>query len=220
MANLAAVVRSVTAKLGVGTVITPQTTELQSLLTTRLEPDRLELARQGRYWYGGNMVIANGVAPVTAIPTTAGTFLFNGNTTDSLVLDKIFGPWLGSGTAAAGATLLMGISTSIQAGTLPTAHLTGWGSKPAVGGTTRTSKAWWDATSTFTASTMQWVGVKSTQQLAAATPGQGDGVSVEMHGSVIVPPGYAVGFAVFSAAGTTPLYGWSCSWAELPITVA
>ena len=208
------------AKGTIGTRNVQRSTLLGSMAVAQVELPRTEVARAGRYFVGGNQVIANGIAPVSAIPTTAiSAGLYNASQTgDSLVIDMIFGPWLGSGTAAAGATLLVGLSTAKAAGTIPTANMTGWSSRNAQGATSRVaaSSALWDATATFVAAQTTWFSVNSSPQLAAANVGQGAG-GIVIHGGLIVPPGYEVGFAVLSGAGTTPLYGLSVAWAELSL---
>lgn len=208
------------AKASVGTRNVQRATALGSLAVAQTELPRTEVGRAGRYFYGGNQVIANGIAPVTAIPTTAiSAGLYNASQNgDSLVIDYIAGPWVGSGTPTAGCTLLCGISTAKAAGTIPTANMTGWASRNAQGGTGRVqaSSALWDATATFVAAQTVWFSVGSNMQLAAATVGQGS-PAIVLHGAIVVPPGYEVGFAILSGTGTTPLYGLSVGWAELPL---
>ena len=199
-------------------------TRFGSLPVAQVELGKVELARAGRYFFGGNQIIANGIAPVAAIPTTASAAsMFNRNAAggDSLLLDYINGPWLGSGTAAAGAVLLCGISSTIAAGTLPTAHLTGWSARTAGGSATRqpTSSVWWDATATFTAASTIWFSVGQNFQLAAANVGQGAPNAIYLGGAIVVPPAYMVGFSILSGTGTSPLYGLSTGWAELPVDI-
>src|SRR4051812_15000596 len=82
-------------------------TALQSLAVAQVEPFHAERARAGRRFGGGTQIIANGIAPVAAIPTTTATLaLWNGEADGgkSYLLDHLQW-WLGSGTAAAGATL-------------------------------------------------------------------------------------------------------------------
>lgn len=205
--------------LGFGQRNVQRASRLGSLAVAQTELPRQELSTAGRYFYGGNQIIANGIAPVTAIPTTAISAGLYNNATDGqtcLVIDFISGTWLGSGTPTAGATLFMGISQAKSAGTLPTANMTGWSSRNANGAGGRASVALWDATATFTAAQTSWIAVNGNQQLAAATPGQG-GPGIVLHGGIIVPPGFEIGFAILSGSGTTPLYGLSCGWAEVPL---
>ena len=194
---------------------TVRMTAVESLATAQVEPARFELTRSGRRYIGGNSIIANGIAPVAAIPTTTATLaLFNGEPTGgrSYAIERI-NFWLGSGTAAAGATLMVNPSTARLA-TAPTAMATGYAAQSA-SGSARASRALWATAQTFPAAPANsWIGVVSTLQLAAANAGQGDGV-VDLEGAIVIPPGYALGFAILSGAGTTPLYGISATWAEI-----
>lgn len=208
------------AKSAQGARAVQRATTLGSMAVAQVELPRAEVARAGRYFFGGNQVIASGIAPVSAIPTTAiSAGLYNAAQDGTMiVVDFIAGPWLGSGTAAAGATLLCGISQAKAAGTLPTANLSNWSSRNANGASTRVSVGLWDATATFVAAQTSWFSLGSNFQLAAANVGQG-GPGLVIHGGILVPPGYEVGFAILSGAGTSPLYGLSMGWAELPLDI-
>ena len=76
----------------------------------------------------------------------------------------------------------------------------------------RRSKALW-ATGVTLAGDPTWVGVLGTLQAAAANVGQGDGCQLD--GGMVVPARHALGIAILSGAGTTPLYGVSAQWTEL-----
>jgi hypothetical protein len=191
-----------------------------SLAVAEVELSRTELARAGRYVIGGNQIIANGIGVSAAIPTTTPTLgLYNGNLQDSLLLDWVTGPWLGSGTAAAGVTLLAGISTQTSAGTIPTANTTGWSSVVTSGSGTRRSAAWWNTGVTFIAASTSWFALTATQQLAAANVGQGSPSQIFLNGGIVIPPGFNIGFAFLTGAGTTPLYGLSMAWGELQVDI-
>jgi hypothetical protein len=197
-------------------------TDHQSLVVASMELPKMELARAGKLFQGGNQIIANGIAPVTAIPTTTATLLLY-NSADaggtSLVIDRI-GFWLGSGTPTAGATLLGAVSTSAIV-TAPTAHGTGYGVQSQSGSGLAQSRALWTTAATMPSMTNRapaWMQIQSTFQLAAANVGQGDWYS-EMWGSLIVPPKYGLGLAILSGTGTTPLYGVSATWAELQLSL-
>jgi len=187
-------------------------TGIESLAIASVEDERTELARAGRRFWGGNQIIANGIAPVQAIPTTTATLaLVNKEKPGgaSMLVDRA-NFWLGSGTAAAGATLLAAVCEVAEAN-VPTTQETGYevgsssAGKPA-------SKALFKAA--LTVVDPVWVGLFSNFQLAAANVGQGDGW-IESKGGILVPPRYALGLAVLSGAGTTPLYGISLGWSEL-----
>lgn len=188
-------------------------TGIESLAVANVEPRDFELSRAGRRFIGGNQIIANGIAPVAAIPTTTATLaLFNAESAGgkSLVIEQL-GFWLGSGTPAAGATLLACVSTRPIA-SFPTGMTTGYGIQSA-SGSSAASKALW-ATAVTLPGTPAWLQITSTFQLAAANVGQGD-VITKINGALVVPPQHALGLAILSAAGTTPLYGISSIHSEI-----
>ena len=187
-------------------------TGIESLAMALVEPPGFELSRVGRRFFGGTQIIANGIAPVAAIPTTTATLaLFNGEEVGgkALAIEQL-GFFLGSGTPAAGATLLACVSPR-KIVTAPTAMTTGYGVQSASG--QGSSKALW-TTALAIPTTAAWFQVASTQQLAAVNVGQGDNV-VTLDGKLVVPPGFALGLAILSGAGTTPLYGISCVHSEI-----
>lgn len=189
-------------------------TQYESQACTLVEDAKLETARAGMRFMGGCQIIANGIAPVTAIPTTTATLaLFNPATSGRWVgLHKV-NFWVGSGTPAAGATLLATVSPGVIA-TPPSANATGYGSA-SCSGSAKLSKSLWTTAVTLPSTPVApaWIALTSTFQLAAANVGQGDGW-VELESGLLVPPGYCAGFAILSGAGTTPLYGISATWAE------
>lgn len=204
------------AKGGLDSVEQLRQTVIRSLGVAQVEDPRAELARAGRRFAGGNQVIANGIAPVAAIPTTTATVALC-NMEDAggaaIMVNRV-SLWLGSGTPAAGATLFAAISP-IKLATAPTTMATGWawGSSS---GSSRASKALWATAVTMpnpSNKPIAWVALLSSLQSAAANVGQGDN-TVDLEGQFLIPPGYALGFAVLSGAGTTPLYGISVTASE------
>lgn len=185
-------------------------TGLESLSTAQTEPLRFELSRSGRRFIGGNQVIASGIAPVAAIPTTTATLaLYNRDPTKVLVIEQL-GLWLGSGTPAAGATLFATVAGPIASA--PTAMLSGF-SISSASGSGVASKALWAAAVTLPGAP-SWFQVLSSFQLAAANVGQGDIVS-NLDGAIVIPPLHALGLGILSGTGTTPLYGISCIHSEI-----
>lgn len=196
--------------------ISSRATQLGSQAVAQVELPLFELARSRRLFYGGTQLAANAVAPDTALPTTTIKLgLFNGEPDDGkcLVIDKIH-HFLVSGTAAAGSTLWACISGSKLA-TPVTAMATGFNVQSASG--RGSSAAKFGTALTFPTGTV-WHSLGSSFQLAAANIGQGD-QPVEVRGGLVIPPGYALGLAIFSGAGTTPLYGHSLTWAEVESSV-
>jgi hypothetical protein len=191
-------------------------TSMGSVAMAQTELPQVELARIGRMFKGGTGIIANGIAPVAAIPTTTATLaLYNGepDTGRTLFIDALSFA-LGSGTPAAGAALFAAVSNGKLA-TAVAAMATGYGVGPTTGLTKHKSAALFGAAITFPAGTV-WDLVGASQQLAAANVGQGD-QPFELRGSIAVPPGYALGLAILSGAGTTPLYMVGARWAEIEV---
>jgi hypothetical protein len=192
-------------------------TQYESLSCSNLEDFKAESARAGMRFHGGCQIIANGIAPVAAIPTTTATLaLFNPATSGKTLGVHKINFWLGSGTPAAGATLFGTVSPAAPA-TPVTAMATGYGVGSSSGGS-RLSKTLWGTavtlpTSPSAPSAPAWFALSSSLQVAAANVGQGDGV-VELESGLLVPPGFCMGFAILSGAGTTPLYGISATWSE------
>lgn len=189
-------------------------TEVQSLAVAQVEAPYLEMGRAGRRMHGGTQVIANGIAPVQAIPTTTATLaLFNNDTNGqglSLVIDWL-NVFMVSGVPAAGLSIFAAIARPT---TTPTANVTGYGSSP-LSGTSRGSKALWATALTLPAGS-NWSAPSSTLQSTTAALGGGDNF-VDLGGRLIVPSGYALCIGLLSGAGTTPLYGVSAQWAEVEL---
>lgn len=174
------------------------------------EPDRALVSAAGRRYYGGCQVIASGIAPVAAIPTTTATlFLWNGESAGGATyfIEEI-NHALGSGTAAAGAALMVCVTNLAQ--TAPTAA-SNYATQNA-SNSTRRSRAVWGAG--ITVATGGWKIARSSFQLAAANVGQGDN-PYQPNGALAIPPGYGLGIAILSGTGTTPLYSVSVQWCEL-----
>ena len=187
---------------------------LSSMAIAQVEPPYAEATRAGRHFHGGTQIIANGIAPVAAIPTVTATLALYNNDVNgnglSLVLDWL-NVFLGSGTPAAGLSIFAAVGRPTTA---PSANATGYGSA-AMSGTSRTSKALWATAQTFPAG-VNWSALVSTLQAAAANVGQGDNY-IDLGGRIVIPPGFALGIGLLSGAGTTPLYGISAQWSELEL---
>lgn len=189
--------------------------QLESLAIAQVEPELYEMTRAGRRFIGGNQIIANGIAPVAAIPTTTATLALVNTEIASgtcLVIERI-GFWLGSGTPAAGATLFACVSTKPIA-TQPTTQATGYKISNANGGSNYSKALFATGVTIPSEPAPAWFQVLSTFQAAAANVGQGDLIA-DLRGALVIPPGHALGFGILSGAGTTPLYGISVGWVEI-----
>lgn len=190
-------------------------TNMESLAMVTVEDRRAELTRGGYRWGGGCGVIANGIAPNATIPTTSANIaIYNSApaTGVTIFVNRVTAS-LGSGTAAAGASLIVGIPVLVQAAasTMITNH-----GVANLNGSNGTAKGI-IGTATMPAGTI-WFPIGGVSTLAAANVGQGIG-SFDFEGELAIRPGWAVGFGVFSAAGTSPLFSFGFTWAEVPVTV-
>lgn len=212
-------VYSAFSKLGAGAQKPLRLTSQSSLATAMVESANTERLAAGKRFGGGCQTIANGIAPVTAIPTTTPSLgLYNTDTAGgrSLVVDVLHFS-LGSGTPTAGATLLACVSNGAVV-TAPSAA-TNYSSQCLNGNTGVAAKARWATTITVPVGSA-WVAVQSSFQLAAANVGQGD-VSFKLPGGgFLIQPGYALGVAILSGTGTTPLYLVSALWDEIAVEIA
>lgn len=201
-------------RLLTGGASTIRATNMESVAVAQYEPFNADAARAGLRFVGGNSIIANGIAPVSAIPTTTATLaLYNPDPNVTLYVDSV-SFWLGSGTAAAGATLF-GCVSSAPIATPPT-MATGYAVSSASGSSKRSSAVLGTAVTIPTSPyAPAWFAMGSSFQLAAANVGQGDGYR-EFNGGIAVPPLRALGMGILSGTGTSPLYGISLSWVEIP----
>lgn len=197
-------------KQGTGASLLLRQTVLQSLAVAEVEPPFAELARSGRRFGGGCQVIANGIAPDTAIPTTTAKLaLYNSDPNKAIYVDSL-GYWLGSGTAAAGSAMLVGLSQG------PIASAPSMAANYAVASLSHgglASKAIWGTAVTLIA-TVAWFQINGNMQLAAANVGQSGQPNGILGGGICIPPLHALGIAILSAAGTSPLYQVSGTWTE------
>ena len=190
-------------------------TTIESLAVAQIEPEFAGVAARGSRYGGGCQVIANGIAPVAAIPTTTATLMLY-NTDDATglaILVDYVSFCLGSGTPAAGATLWACITNGKPAA-VPAAA-TNYSSQ-AITNTGLVSVARC-ATAITIPSGSAWFQVATSMQLAAANVGQGDSPAA-LRG-ILIPPGYGMGLAILSGAGTTPLYAISALWSELELDI-
>jgi hypothetical protein len=185
---------------------------MSSIAVALTEPPYFELTRHGQRFHGGTQLLANAVAPVQVIPTTVATLaLYNTDTNGNglaLVPDWL-NVYLASGTPAAGLSVMLAVGKPTTA---PTANATGYASGP-LSGTGRSSRALWGAAVPFPAGVV-WSAPVSTFQPAAANVGQGDNY-IDLGGRIVIPPGYALGIAVLSGVGTTPLFAVNAQWSEV-----
>jgi hypothetical protein len=188
-----------------------------SMSVAQVESPYLELTRMARRFHGGLQILANAIAPVQVIPTTtAALALYNNDTRGngmSICLDWL-NTFLASGTPAAGKTIMIAIGKPT---TPPTVNATGYGIG-SLNASLQGSVGILTTGLTFPAG-VQWTALDADFQPAGANVGQGDN-PLDLGGRIIIPPGFALGIAVLSGAGTSPLYGVSLQWGELELDLA
>lgn len=188
------------------------------LAVSQLLPPKGQRAAAGRRY---NAVVGNGatfIAPVTAYPTTTATFLlYNGEPAGgrSYFIDTVYA-FNASGTPAAGAALLGGVTLASQAaansGASPAAYsgtvVTSLSGKS--GGTKAVlANAW-----TIVGGTPAWQVLAKSEAAAAATIASNTLLG-HVDGGIVLPPGFGLALTVLSGAGTTPLYGFGVTWDEI-----
>jgi hypothetical protein len=189
-------------------------TDLMSVAVANVEPLHAETLRAGARFYGGAQNGATGMAQATAIPTTtAAAVLANGETggnAKSYVVDLISWFPLG-GTIGTGGILF----ASVFKLATPAAQAS-WSSVSS-SGSSKSTKAVWALAQTAPTGTSWFVwGSSSYSPTVNLTAAQG---LPQTGGTLLVPPGYALGLSVVSAAGTSPTYGVSASWVELELDI-
>ncbi len=176
-------------------------------------PSRAELARQGRIF---TVTTAAGTAipPVVAHPTlTATFFLYNGNpksgTRGLYVLDVW--AWLESGTAGLGGTLITAVTLAEQT-TVPSAY----------SGTVKSGTSGKNGSDTggilanahtITGGQPAWRGVEAKDMLAANAVGAG--IRAVLDGDTLVKPGFGMAITLLCETGSTALYGFGVTFADL-----
>ena len=161
------------------------------------------------------------LAPVTAYPTTTLTMaLWNGDPAGgrSYFIDRITAV-VASGTPVVGGALLACVTTVAQARpTLSTGGNGGYantiisGLSGYKGGS---SNGILINAITLTGDQPAWFVAAHQPSNTATANIAATGFVAELDGGVLVPPGYMLGMAVLSAAGTTPLYSFGVTWDEV-----
>jgi hypothetical protein len=209
--SLVATIRNFASNTLSGAYSALRLTQFESLAVAQVEGQRVESVRSGHSFIGGCGVIASGIAPDATIPTTTAKLaLYNSASSGGVtVFVHKIAATLGSGTAAAGSSLLIGVPALVQAAA--TTKLSDHNVTNLMPTSTATAKGIL-GTATMPAGTV-WAAMGGVSTLAAANVGQSIG-SLDFQGGLAIPPGYALGLGVFSAAGTSPLFSFSVTWEE------
>jgi hypothetical protein len=181
-----------------------------ALRVAQVDQERAELTRAGRRFKLGYTAAPTGIAPVTAVPTTAAQWtIFNASLTDSYTFEEL-GVHLYSGTAAAGIVVVAcfftlpvqtGFGTGIAAQSCSASQnkVSSAAVKSGVTITTPAAPAWFHVAKSDSANTAVG-GVMA--------------VNDQLKGGLILPPLTGIGIATLSGAGTSPLYIPVATWTE------
>lgn len=172
------------------------------------------LAQKGKFFAGAGNV---GISPSATVPTTTAPVGLVNTSADagvSLIISRIHF-WLVSGTPALGSTLILSPSVS-KIVSPPTSNTANWVVAPTRGLVSQ-NYGLFQATCTLPA-TAVWFSQGGSAIAASADIGQSQLIPSNIEGTIIIPPGYGLGIGVFSAAGTTPKFGISITWAEQVLT--
>jgi hypothetical protein len=183
-----------------------------SLAVDQVAPRYYELARAGLVFTAVHA--ATGVTAATSFPTTAPNYVLNNvNTNGGLLVPLRVSFILISGTAAVGASILVGTTPSALATQL------------SADGTAVVHKSTRDAGQTPTA----YLSIGSNTVVAPAydvygfqNPAVtvGGGITAELNGTHIVKPTFALAVDIVSGAGTSNKWGLCVTYAMIPNTTA
>jgi len=185
-------------------------TTLNSLAVDSVAPRYFELARAGLIFCAQH-TIATAITPVQTYPTTTGNVVLNNvNTNGGLLVPLKIAATVGSGTAAVGASLLVGVTPSALATQL-TADGTGVVHK-SLRDAGKTPTAYMDFGKTVVAPVYSTLGAN----LTAASTTPGGGAVHDCEGVYIVKPTFALVVDVLSGAGTSAKWNISIIYAMIP----
>lgn len=188
----------------------------RSMFLDQVMPTRQELVRMGKTFSASGGVIANAVAPVADMPTTATiNGLYNNNAATSnihLVILKVSN-YAASGTLGLGRAVIVGVGSSAQS-SVPSAGTGVVGPTNNLPTSLNTSKAIM-TTGVALGGAAAWEVVGGLDTPAAIEVGAG--IVADLEGSYIVPPGFMFGAHVLAPTGTLAKFLFTFVWAELPL---
>jgi hypothetical protein len=206
--------RFIAKQFGQSGNIQPRLTSNQSTAAALVEALFMDMSRAGRRFVASPGVVANAQAPVQDVPTTAAAYaLWNGEAAGgkTYVVDAVSW-WQASGTAGAGASLLAGVSSVVQAAAV--AAGTGTVIKSA-SGSSLSSKATLGAAVTLSGAPA-WMAVSGNQEPTTAGVGSGQPLQI-LSGLFIVPPGFCLGLHFLAPAGTASKFSAAPMWHEIEL---
>ena len=154
-----------------------------------------------------------GIAPVTAVPTTAAAWvLYNPNGNDRVLVIDAISVWSVSGTMGLGMALLCAVTLGDQ--TTPPTDVA-LSIKSALDGGPFDSKAIIGVNHTITGGTPAWCVVAARDQAASISVGSGQRTGDDFPGTRVVRPGREIAATVLGPAGSTPLFAVAFEYHEV-----
>lgn len=203
-------------KLGAGALMGARLSQFGSLATLKAESDKIDLTRSGRRFILGNSAAITGIAPATALPTTAASFaLYNDDPVKTAYFETL-GMYLTSGTPGAGGILIAAFFR-LPVVAAPGTLYTGCKITNANPGSSKSSRMSVKASITISEpAAPNWFEVANCESPnVGAFPGSGNLVNRDVRGGLALPPGYGLGLVVVGLAGTSPLWAPFAEWVEL-----
>lgn len=188
-------------------------TELGNQAVDKVLPDYAQLAKSRRI-FCATTGAGTAIAPVTAMPTTAATWaLYNGEDAGgkSYALLSAF-CYSVSGTLGLGMSLLGTVALAAVTGTKPTAYASS--ANTSFTGSKATSQAIFAQAITMIG-TPAWAVLASRDQVSAISVGSG--LTADVKGMMVIPPGFVGALTVLAPVGTTALFGVGYVWAEVEL---
>ncbi|MCI0635574.1 MAG: hypothetical protein L0206_16915 [Actinobacteria bacterium] len=209
-------VQRISGLLGNGSRVAPRGTGAGSMAVAQVEPPRTDLGRMGARFCASAGVVANAIAPVVDVPTTASMYVLQNNYAASsricLVVEQV-GVWHASGTAGLGGMLLGGLPGTPHASALT--NSTGVVGPKSCSASAKISTAVW-ATGATLAAAPAWIALADLTLISEITIGKG--AVVVLDGLFVVPPGgYYAAFHVLAPTGTTSKFSMSAVWSEMTL---
>jgi hypothetical protein len=190
-----------------------QADEYNGMLVSDNLPQGTRICQSGRV-YCISTAAGTAKAPVGTVGTTTAAFaLWNGNavTTKYCMVVTEVEARLVSGTAPVGSTMTLGLSSAVQ-GSAVSGYSGVVGPKSLSNSTGRTSQAVIGGAITLAGAPV-WRGVASTTVALAV----GGAMIYQPRIPIIIPPYTALGATVQSDSGTSPLWGWTFTYAEIEL---
>jgi hypothetical protein len=186
----------------------------ESQAVAQVEPPRFELTRAARRFTLGNGAAITGIAPVTALPTTAAQFVLWNNDPRKTAFFEEIGAYLSAGTPAASGYQLQ--CALFRAPASVGATYAGTSIAQSLGGGGNSSKMIAKASVTITdPAAPTWYPLASAVLSAVAFPNQVEIARRDLAGGLAIPPNWGLALAMVGATGTGALFAPFATWVEL-----